>query len=134
MNRRGLGAFKSAKKNTYKSWSQHDITMAIFKEIYKNLEICNATFIDRKNMSFGDFINKKTVTLQKVMKCTMYMLDTADRSAEKETLDAYDKIYSYIHHHAWKASTSLDHEHVKKALFMSKELINIWDQIPQNLR
>lgn len=134
MNRRGLGAYKTAKKNTYASWSQHDITMAIFKEIYKNLEICNLAFVDRKDLAFGDFINKKTATLAKVMKCTNYMLETADRSAAADTVAIYDKIYSYIHHHAWKASTSLDHEHVKKALFMSKELITIWEDVARNLR
>ncbi|WP_210498435.1 flagellar protein FliS [Vibrio crassostreae] len=134
MNRRGLSAYKSVRKKTYGGMSQHALTMSIYKEIYKNLEVCNAAFVKKTNIGLAAFLNKKGVTLTKVVKCTTYMIDTADRSADQETVQLYDRIYHYILDNALIANKNIDHEAVKRALFMSKELINIWDSIPERYK
>ncbi len=131
---KALNAYRHGKKSSYGGMSQHALTMAIFKEIRKNLEVCNATFLNRKELGMNEFFNTKGKTLAKVCKCVTYMISTADRSAAADTLEVYDRIYNYILHKATYANKHSDHESVKQALFMSKELIKIWDMIPQNLR
>lgn len=132
--KKALNVYRHGKKSSYGGMSQHDVTMAIFKEMRKNLEVCNAVFVNRKTLDVKDFLNKKGATLSKVCKCATYMLETADRSADKETVDIYDQIYIYIRTKSLYANKNLDHEAVKQALFMAKELITIWDMIPEELR
>lgn len=134
MNKRGLGAYKAVRQKLYGGMSQHALTMAIYKEIYKNLEICNAAFLRRKTMDLSTFLKHKGESLAKVVKCVNYMIDTADRSAATETVELYDRIYNYILMNSVQANKNIDHESVKRALYMSKELIVIWDSIPDNYR
>ena len=132
--KKALSAYRHGKKTSHGGMSQHALTMAIFKEIRKNLEACNIVFVNRKDLGMSEFFTKKGVTLAKVCKCAMYMIDTADRSAAADTVQIYDNIYNYILQKALHANQHTDHESVKQALFMSKELIAIWDSIPEHAR
>ncbi|CAH7368056.1 conserved hypothetical protein [Vibrio chagasii] len=134
MTKRSIGAYKKAQKATTVGLSRHALTMKIYKEIVKNLEVCNYLFDRKKELQLCVFLAKKGETLGKVQKYTSYMLTTMNREAEPETVELYERMYVYILENAKQANSDMDHEAVKRALYMSNELVEIWDSIPENIR
>lgn len=134
MKHRGIGAYKKAQKAAKTAMSPHALTMQVYKEMKKNLELCDFAFDHRKKLTFNRFLEKKGVALAKVCRYVTFMINAANRDSDPETLELYDRMYHYILEHALNANKDLDHESVKRALYMTNELIEIWDSIPQEYR
>lgn len=132
--KKGIGAYDKARTASTTGLSRHALTMKIYKEIHKQLELCNFVFERKKQIGLTQFLEKKGVTLAKVHKYVRYMIDTANRNADPEYLAVFDQMYYYILNNAIKANQDMDHEALIEALNMSKELIIIWDSIPESER
>ncbi|MDK9793928.1 flagellar protein FliS [Vibrio sp. D431a] len=132
--KKGIGAYEMANKASTTGLSKHALTMKIYKEIVKQLELCEFLFKNRKLLEFNQFIDRKGTTLAKVQKYVMYLIETMNRQTDPEVCEVFDKMYYYILNNAQLANKSMDVEALQEALKMARELVNIWDSIPENER
>lgn len=132
---KGINAYKKNKSSSFSGMSQYNLVMRLYKEVESNLTECKVLFSDKGAAgSLSDFYNEKSRLLSKASSIIVYLIETNKNDNDPEVVDLFNKMYHYILHNVIEANKGMEIEPLDRGLLMTRELIDIWESIPDRDR
>ncbi|PSV01100.1 flagellar protein FliS [Photobacterium kishitanii] len=125
--------YKKTQTSEVAGLSQYALTMRLYKEMLRRLEVCEYAMNNRPALG-AKFFDLKSTSLGKVLAISAYLIETTDKSADTVISDIFIQMYTYVYQNAMDANLRVELASTQRAKEMVTKIIEVWGVIPETSR